>query len=142
MRRVRIIERVPEPTFAERLEAVAARIASQGEVFPSNSPVMRGIASRIALTLEQIHSLRRVNNDMRDSILREDLFISTEIIQREPRPPVYADPRLPERDMLRGQLMRLERERRQLSLVEERDVRGLHDQLLGLLNEWRAVSGK
>jgi hypothetical protein len=33
--------------------------------------------------------------------------------------------------------MQLERERRQLALAEEREVRGLHDQLLALLDEWR-----
>jgi hypothetical protein len=72
----------------------------------------------------------------------ECLFISTQIIRREPRPPVYVDSRLPERDMLRRRPMLLKRDRRQRALAEEREVRGLHDQLPGLLGEWRTLGGR
>ncbi len=56
-------------------------------------------------------------------------------MQREPRDPVYRDPHLRERDVLRDRLRWIEHERRRLVLLENEAMRGFQDRLLELLNK-------
>ena len=100
------------------------------------------IEGQLALTLSHIDSVRRLQRDLRRSLLRQELYLDTEIMQREPREPVYEDPRLKERDMLRDRLRRVEHERRRLALVEEESLRGLHDRLLEVLNRHLTFTGR
>ncbi len=88
----------------------------------------------MALTLDQLEGIRKVHDKARRSLLRQECYLDTEITQREPRPPVYEDLRLSERDRLRDRLRTIEKERRTLLLLEEEELRPLHDRLLTLLN--------
>lgn len=92
------------------------------------------LTREMALTVDQLEGIRKVHDKARRSLLRQECYLDTEITQREPRPPVYEDPRLPERDRLRDRLRAVEKERRKLLLSEEEQLRPLHDRLLTLLN--------
>ena len=134
MKRIRVIEKKRKRTFAERLEE-RARIRSEGiENAPRNQTLSSGLEQAIALTLDQIESVRRVHKNIRRNLLRIECYIDTEIRQREPRIPVYRDGRIAERDMLRARLLQIEQERRRLELIEEEKLRSLHDRLLALMN--------
>lgn len=124
----------PEPTFAQRAEARGRKIAGQPENRSDQDSPLATLSREIALTLDQIDGARRVHEQVRRSLLRQECYLDTEILQREPRPPVYDDPRLPERDRLRDRLRAVEKERRQLLVAEEEQLRPLHDRLLVLLN--------
>ena len=93
------------------------------------------------MALEQIDRLRQTHEWVRRSMLRQELFIDTQIIRRTPRDPVYLDPRLPERDMLRGRLLALEAERRRLASTEEKELRSLQERLVEHVIQWRTLQG-
>ena len=132
----------PQPSFSERLESGARRIVAAAGRERSATATSRSIVSRIALTLDQIDSLRSTHQRLRDSLRRQELRIDTDILRREPRPPVYLDPRLPERDMLRGRLMILAAEQRRLALIEDKELRGLHDRLRESVTQWTVLRGQ
>ncbi len=133
-RRIRIIERRARPSFSERLEERARVRAGGVETTRSTRNLSAGLEQAIALTLDQIESVRRVHKKLRRDLLRIECYIDTEIMQREPRIPVYKDERIAERDMLRGRLLNIGQERRRLELIEEEKLRSLYDRLVALMN--------
>ena len=139
-RRIRIVERKKESTFAERLEARAAAILARARNRDIPDPVMDAIAGEIALTLDQIRSVRRLHEHLRRELTRVECYIETEIIQREPRIPVYEDRRIAERDMLRGRLLAIGQERRRLAMAEEEKTHAAHSRLLMLTNRRNALT--
>ena len=141
-RRMRIVKPVRQPSFSERLESSARRIIAAADGERSTTTTSRSIVSRIALTLDQIDTLRSTHQRLRASLRQQELHIGTDILRREPRPPVYVDPRLPERDMLRGRLMILAAERRRLALLEDKELRGLHDRLRESVTQWAVLRGQ
>lgn len=134
MKRIRIVEKKRRSTFSERLEERARVRADRIEDAQRNRTLSSGLEQAIALTLDQIESVRRVHKKIRRDLLRIECYIDTEIMQREPRIPVYKDERIAERDMLRGRLLNIEQERRRLELIEEEKLRSLHDRLVALMN--------
>jgi len=138
--RIRIIYPVRRPTAAEQLESRARAILGEAAERPEErSLTVRTLERRIALALGQLSETRKAHERLRASITRDELYLETEILQRTPRPPVYEDPRLRERDMLRGRLLKLSQERRRLSLVEVDALRELEGRLLELLGRWDVV---
>lgn len=138
--RIRIIEKVRRPTAAEQLESRARGILRDvAERRGERSLTVRTLERQVALALGQLRETRNVHERLRASITRDELYLETEILQRTPRPPVYEDPRLPERDMLRGRLLRLSQERRRLALVEADSRRELESRLLELVVKWEVV---
>ena len=128
---VRIIDPTPViPTFAQRVESRARRLTKRLDQDRERDPTLDTLTHEVALTVDQIDGLRKSHEKVRRNLLRQECYLETEITQREPRPPVYEDPRLPERDRLRA----VEKERRRLLLSEEEALRPLHDRLLSLLN--------
>ena len=131
----RIVEPKPAPpTFAQRVEGKARRLAEYLNQGRQQDATLDVLAREMALTLDQLAGIRKVHDRVRQNLLRQECYLETEITQREPRPPVYADSRLPERDRLRDRLRVIEKERRKLLLTEEEQLRPLHDRLLTLLN--------
>lgn len=134
MRRIRVIENKQRRTFSERLEERARFRAGRIEEVKRSRTISSGLEQAIALTLDQIESVRRVHKKLRRDLLRIECYIDTEIMQREPRIPVYEDDRIAERDMLRGRLLNIEQERRRLELIEEEKLWSLHDRLAALMS--------
>ena len=129
---IRVIEQKPKIGFSELLENRAQEIVAR-KAEPDTSP-LSALEREIRLTLDQIERHRKLHANLRRSILRQECQLGTEIIQREPRPPVYVDDRLPERDRLRDRLRKLDRERRSLAVEEESGLQAFHDRLLTLVN--------
>ena len=130
-------------SFGDRLEERARGILATRDApdVINDSPVMLGVEREIALALEHMERTRALHQELRRNLLRHECYLSTEILQREPRGhQVYHDYRLPERDRLRDRLRELERERRHLAMVEEDQMRGLRDRLLVLLNRSAMLS--
>ena len=66
-----------------------------------------GIRREIALTLDHIERTRALHQELRRNLLRHECYLSTEILQREPRGhQVYDDYRLPERDRVTNHAQR------------------------------------
>ena len=133
MRRIRIIEKKREPTFTERLEEKAGRIVANSQERTRTNSVEASVRSEIALTLSHINSVRNLHEKLRRNLLRLECYIDTEIMQRTPRLPAFAEHRIAERDMLRARLLTIEAERRKLIVTEEKELRELHDHLFTLL---------
>ncbi len=125
------------PTFGQRVEGTARELTKRLKRNGADDAVHGTLVREMALTLDQIEGIHRVHHKMRRSLLRQECYLDTEIMQREPRPPVYQDPRLAERDRLRDRLRGVEKERRQLLLFEGEQLRPLHDRLLSLVNKHR-----
>ena len=141
MKRIRVIEKKQKSTFSESLEERARVRAGRIENAQRNRTLSSGLEQAIALTLDQIESVRLVHKEIRRNLLRIECYIDTEIMQREPRIPVYRDGRLAERDMLRARLLNIEQERRRLELIEDEKLRSLHDRLMALMNREGYVGG-
>lgn len=130
--RIRIIDKKPRPSFGERLEARASEIVRTR--LDDRDPVTSTIERELALTLSHLSRARKLHRSIHLNLLHQECYLDTEIMQREPTPPVYRDPRLPERDRLRDRLREIERERRNLAAIYEEKLQLLHDRLLVLLN--------
>ena len=123
-------------SFAHSLEERAGETIRQRVPgsWDSGDPSLM-IVREIALTLDHLDKVRKLHEHLARGLLRLECYIDTEIIQREPRPPVYEDPRLRERDMLRGRLLQIEQERRRLAIIRDEKLQALHDRLLTLMNK-------
>lgn len=134
MARVKEIIRKREPSISEKIEARAQAIAKAPRR-ETESSVVSILESEIALTMDQIDRTRALHAGLHRDILHSELYIGTEILWRKPREPVYIDYRLAERDRLRDRILWLRREKRQLALIEEEKLQGLHDRLGRLLTQ-------
>lgn len=130
--RIKVVEKTREPTFSERLEKKVGKLITGSREQPFANISEGAMVGYLAMTLSQINSVRTLHENLRRNLLRLETYIDTEVIQREPRPPVYEDPRLPERDMLRGRLLTIEAERRRLALDEHAKLQPLHEKLWAL----------
>lgn len=120
--------------FGESLESKAEAILARGRPPDRSDAVAATVETEIALTVDHLLRLREFQRQIARDIVRQECYLGTEIIQREPRPPVYVDPRLPERDRLRDRLRSLsEEKRRWLSRYVERR-QDLLDRLQRLLS--------
>ena len=114
-----------------RARAIIARPRS-GD--PSDS-VVAGLGRDIALVMEQIESLRAVQQSLSSSLLQVECYVDTELIQMELRTPRYSPYRYPEREKLQRRLLEIEHERRDRSVNHEQRMAELHKRLLDLLNQ-------
>lgn len=133
-KRIKILERKPQPSFGERLEAKASEIIRRERTDDRTFFVVSTLERELALTLSHIQRVRALQQQLHLNLLRQECYLDTEIMQREPRPHNYVDYRLPERDRLRDKLRQLEHERRHLAIVYVERLQPLHDRLLTLLN--------
>ncbi len=135
-RRIRIIEPTRRaPTFSERLENRARELVARTDLEGRTDEITPLVDREMALTLDQLNRTRALHGRLRHSLLVQELYLDTEIMQREPREPVYIDERLPERDRLRDRLRAVDKERRKLAMEEESRLQTLHDRLLSVVNK-------
>jgi len=134
-----IVEPKREPTFTERLEEKVGRVIENSGEQGWTGLAESSVRGEIALTLSQINNVDNLHEKLRRNLLRLECYIDTEIMQRAPKPPHFYDHRIAERDMLRARLLRIEAERRALSIFEERELRQLHTQLWSLLGQHTQV---
>ncbi len=120
-------------SFTKNLEALAQPIRDRVATGERKHPIVSALEQDIALVADHIHELRMLNHTLLRSLLRVECYIDTEIMQREPREPVYVDERLAERDRLRNKLQKLEEERRRHAVTYREKMQELHDRLLSLL---------
>lgn len=126
-RRIREIKPIRQPTFAERLEERAIELMRQRQDAPDVHD--RAAKREVALALSHLHRLRATDRFVTRSLMRHECYLGTAIIQREPRPPVYQDPRLPERDRLRDRLREIDAERRRWRISYAMQMQSLVDRL-------------
>ena len=111
-RRIRVITPAARRTFGESLESKARDILERARPRDRSDAVAATVEIDIALTVDHLFRMRELHRQIARDIVRQECYLGTEIIQREPRRPVYVDPRLPERDRLRDRLRRLSEEKR------------------------------
>ena len=129
---VRILSKKAKPTFGETLEEKARQLTGNTER-EGETTVDSIVEQEIALVVNHIDRLRAVHKNLHRSLLQIECYVDTEIIQREPRDPVYVDYRLAERDRLRNRLFKIEEERRKLAVTHEDKIQTLRDRLLSLM---------
>lgn len=142
IRRVRILDPPKPVSFSEQLEA-GARAALKHDREGrrrDDSPIRRVLDAELALIVGELDRERALHRDLGRNITLLECYVGTEILQRTPRPPVYQDERLPERDMLRGRLLRLEHERRRVKREHHEKLRDLHERLLTVMSKRRVAA--
>ncbi len=138
-KRIRILDTKPAPSFSQRLERQAREIVRRGRNREGQDPIILLIERDMALTLDHLDRLRDVHAEIRSSLMRHECELGTAILRREPPPPVYEDPRLPERDRLRDRIRHLDEERRRWSVQYVRDRQAILDRLSSLANRHRQL---
>ncbi len=134
-RSIRIIEPPkPKPSFGQQLEERARALADRSNHEASRTAPTTGIEREIALTLDHLNRVRELHDDERHRLHQWEGTVNNELLQIEPRGPVYVDLHTLHRQILRSRLFKIDDERRQLNLRESKEVQGLQDRLLQLLN--------
>lgn len=95
---------------------------------------MSGIECELAMTLDQIDRTRKLHEELRRNLVRQECYADNELNDMEQRTPKYSTYRFPEREKLQRRLIKIEDTRRMLALKQEDDLRDLHDRLLAVLN--------
>ncbi len=129
---IRILGKKAKPTFGDTLEEKARQLKGNTER-EGAATVGSIVKQEIALVVNHMDRLRAVHKNLHRSLLQIECYVDTEIIQREPREPVYIDYRLAERDRLRNRLFKIEEERRKLAVTHQDKMQALHDRLLSLM---------
>ena len=134
-RSIRIIEPPkPKPSFSQQLEEQARALADRSKHEASRAAPTTGLEREIALTLDHLNRVRELHDDERHRLHRWEGTVNNELLQLEPRGPVYVDRHTLHRQILKNRLFKIDDERRKLNLHESKEVQGLQDRLLQLLN--------
>lgn len=143
-KRIRIIQPAKRVRHFAQVEARARRVVATGtakRARPNRSIVARDLENQLALALDQLTEARRVHERFRHNIEESQSRLRMDILQREPRPPFFHyDPRLPERDMLRGRMLRLDAEARRHEVQSRQDLQRLEDRVAELLQRHQMFS--
>ena len=106
----------------------------------SDFSVTDSLVREIALVLDQLDSLRDLDDSQRLSLLRVECYTNTELMQMEQRTPRYSPHRFPEREKFQRSLLRIEQDRRRLADTAADRERHLHDRLLSLVERFRLLA--
>ena len=134
-RRIRILYKVKQATFSEKLEERERSIIKRGEHAKRESSSATGIERELALTLDHIDRARELHDKLRLSLLRVECYVDTELTHMEQRTPKYSPYRFPEREKFQRRLFQIEHERRRLALIEEEQLQTLQSRLLSVMQE-------
>ena len=130
-----------EGSFAQKLEArtrdllVELEGPSARQWSPSSI-----LEEEAALVLHQIDESCARERAAMDSLLQEECYIGTELLQMEQRTPRYSPYRFPEREKLLRRLGQLSQERRRFTIAHAERLDGLHNRLLELVGKHRQVT--
>ena len=134
MPKIRIIKKEWERSFTERLEDIARALTQEGMERNESSPVLP-LEQELRLTLNELDRWRTVHRALQESLRREEFDLEQEIehldVTRRYQFPHY------QRERLKKELRKLEKERRQLVAKHEERLLPVHDRLLSLLNKRR-----
>lgn len=129
--------RPARPSFSQRLEAEALHAMRRaGGQLPA-SPALWTTVSEMALTLEQLHAVRRMHAHVREDVRRLESYVQRDIRRWMPPRLDYLDRYRQVRERLRLRQLKLKAEGRRLALAEAESVRPLQDRLLTLLSRQR-----
>ena len=121
--------------FGDTLEDRAREIAKGLNGLTNSYSVSSIIIKDIALTLDHIEGLKKVHENIRKNLVRLECYIGTDLLQLEPKPHDYDNHNRSDRNTLKGRLLKIEEERRKLSVEEEEKLQKLHEKLLSLLHK-------
>ena len=93
------------------------------------------LEQEIALTLEHIERAEELRKKVDGSLLQQECYIDTDLMQMEQRTPAYSRFRFPEREKLQRRLGWLERERRDRATTHVERLNTLRDRLLTLITK-------
>ena len=98
------------------------------------TPVVSLLEQEIALTLDHIDGFRDLHKRLLRSMLRSECYVESDLLKIETYDPILFLFRFEARNDLKNKLLKLEIERRKLSLTYESELRTLWDRLLTLVN--------
>lgn len=119
-------------SFANELEEKVRGIAALSDLASEWSP-QSTLDQQIALKVGELDRLRDLRAEHQESLLRVECYTNTELMGMEQRTPRYSPSRFPEREKLQRRLVRIERERRSLSMSLHEKENELLGDLLGLV---------
>lgn len=93
------------------------------------------IEQSLALKVSELDAFRAVQAKQAKSLMDVECYTNTELMQMEARTPRYSPYRYPEREKLQRRLVKVEEERRRLSLVHHERLARIHEELLDLLQQ-------
>ena len=134
MTTIRIIKKERKRSFTERLEDIA-RALTEKRLCRGESPPVHSLEEEVRLTLDELDRWRTVHRALQKSLRREEFDLEQEIehldVTRRYQFPHF------QRERLKRELRKLEKERRQLVAKHEERLLPVHDRLLSLLNKRR-----
>lgn len=138
MSRIIIVKPAPRrPGYCERLEARALRAVRIAHVRGDTSPGLWSVIGELALTLDQLNSLRRTRASLLSELDRLERKTDFEIRRLFPPSSIYEDRYRSQRERLRSRQLKLQAERRRLTLGASESLRPFHERLLTLLGRKR-----
>lgn len=129
------------PAGSSSLEARARGLVGRLDMQSWEVSPVSTLEREIALTLHELEQTRALHDTVSRSITKSQCDANTELMQMEARTPRYSLYRFPEREKLQRRQLRIEQERRNLVLAEERELRALRRQLLSLLEQHAQLAG-
>ncbi|MCC6680505.1 MAG: hypothetical protein IT445_06340 [Phycisphaeraceae bacterium] len=137
----RIVEITPEvkPTFWQILESHARAAIPRSEDRLWGLDLSSGLEREIGLTLAELDRTRTLHENLRRGLLRQECYLDTELMRLD-RPRYPPQPYQEHRRRLKDRLSDIERERRRLALIEDEQLRTLHEHLMSLLNKHRYLA--
>jgi hypothetical protein len=144
-KRIRIIKKEKEkekPRYSKIIEAKAKEVAKTAAIDWDSSPAQTS-EQEIALTLNHIDGIKQSHYKTDDDLARLKTYINTKLMQIWPGreghvPYLFREQdrqKIEEKEKLQDDLLKLERERRKLSITLEEKLQPLHDRLLQLLQK-------
>ena len=98
------------------------------------------IEDEIALIMDQIEGLKKLEEEVREELLASECEMGTELLQMEQRTPRYSPYRFPEREKIHRRLDSIRSERRRIRVGQAEKLDRLHERLLGLVGKWRHLA--
>ena len=93
------------------------------------------IRRELALTLQHLENLRRLHDDMEDSVGESRRSVKTELLRAQRQVSPYSSSVSSQRDWSRSGLLALEAERRRNAVSHQERINQLHERILALLAE-------
>lgn len=120
--------------FSDNLERRARSLVQDSDTGTWDLSIQSMLEREVALTIDHIENLHTVHKKLSESMLQQECYIDSELMQMEERTPRYSPYRFPEREKLQARLSEVAKERRDLETAHQEKLRQLHSQLLALLN--------
>ena len=121
--------------LARHMERQARRIAREARLCPPDDDLLRANARQLALQLENMDSIRRLYDHLRESLLEDECRLSADLSRVQWLVPGYSSAEA----ALKARLQAIEKERRQLLSQEVDSSREQTAELLSLLLRYQQL---